>query len=205
MTRSNTESSRLASEAMNAVDRQVEAGNHTLEGMLLAMAEIQGSSHKISKIIKSIDEIAFQTNVLALNAAVEAARAGQSGVGFAVVADEVRNLARRSAEAAKETAALIEESVGKAAEGNSEAEHMAQTIRAIAESAGRAKSLVDAVHRGSQEQARGIEQIAQVIVQMDRVTQQSAAGAEESAASSQQLAAQAAGLKEVAAGLLSLA
>jgi hypothetical protein len=201
MTRSNTESSRLASEAMGAVDLQVEAGNSTLEGMLGAMAEIRGSSNKISRIIKSIDEIAFQTNVLALNAAVEAARAGQSGVGFAVVADEVRNLARRSAEAAKETAALIEESVGKAAEGSSRAEQMAQTILAIAESAGRAKSLVDAVHRGSQDQARGIEQIAQVIGQMDRVTQQSAAGAEESAASGQQLSAQAACLKEVAAGL----
>jgi len=201
MTRKNTESSRLAADAMNAVDRQVDAGNHTLEEMLISMTEIKESSNKISKIIRTIDEIAFLTNILALNAAVEAARAGEAGVGFAVVADEVRNLARRSAEAARETASLIEESVVKSTEGSSKAEHVAQTIRSIADSTGRAKSLVEAVHRGSEEQTRGIEQIAQAILQMDKVTQQAAAGAEESAASSQQLSAQADGFKDVAAGL----
>ena len=201
MTHTNAKNSRLAADAMNAVDRQVEAGNHTLEEMLVSMAEIQGAGGRISKIIKTIDEIAFQTNILALNAAVEAARAGQAGVGFAVVADEVRNLARRSAEAARETAALIEESAAKSTEGSSKAEQVAQTIKNIAEGADRAKSLVEAVHRGSEEQTRGIEQIAQAIVQMDRVTQQAAAGAEESAASSRQLSAQAAGLKDVASGL----
>jgi methyl-accepting chemotaxis protein len=201
MTRSNTQSARLASDAMSTVDQQVATGNHTLQDMLVSMAEIEAASNKISKIVKTIDGIAFQTNILALNAAVEAARAGQAGAGFAVVADEVRNLARRSADAAKETAALIEESAAKSTQGSSRAEQVARTIGSIAESAGRAKSLVEAVHRGSEEQTRGIEQIAQAMVQMDKVTQQTAAGAEESAAASQMLAAQAAGLKEAASGL----
>jgi methyl-accepting chemotaxis protein len=110
-------------------------------------------------------------------------------------------LARRSADAARQTAALIEDSAAKTTEGSSKVEHMAQTIRTIAASTGRAKSLVDAVHKSSQEQTQGIEQIAMAIVQMDRVTQSAAASAEESAAASQQLSAQASGLQNVAAGL----
>jgi methyl-accepting chemotaxis protein len=109
----------------------VEAGNHTLEEMLISMTEIKESSNKISKIIRTIDEIAFLTNILALNAAVEAACTGKAGVGFAVVADEVRNLARRSAETAKETAALIEESAEKSTWESSRAE-LAKTIGKIA-------------------------------------------------------------------------
>jgi len=201
MTRKNAENSRLAWDAMKAVDRQAEEGNRTLEDMLVSMAEIKGSSGKISTIIKTIDEIAFQTNILSLNAAVEAARAGQAGVGFAVVADEVRGLARRSADAARETAALIEESAAKTTDGSSKVEHLAQTIRTIAASTGRAKSLVDAVHKSSQEQTQGIEHIASAIVHMDRLTQSTAASAEESASASQQLSAQAAGFKDAAAGL----
>ena len=195
MTRKNVENSRLASDAMNAVDHEVDVGNRTLEDMLVSMAEIKGSSNKISGIIKTIDEIAFQTNILALNAAVEA------GLGFAVVAHEVRNLALRSAQAARETAALIEESAVKSTEGASRAEHVARTIRSITDSAGRVKALVESVQLGSQAQAHGIDQIARAITQMDRVTQATAASAEESAAASQQLSAQAVGLKDVASRL----
>jgi methyl-accepting chemotaxis protein len=204
MTRSNAENSRLASDAMKAADHQVEEGNRTLEATLTSMAEIRRASSKISKIIQTIDQIAFQTNILALNAAVEAARAGQTGVGFAVVADEVRGLAQRSADAARETAALIEDSVVKSTEGSAKVEQVAAMMRLIAESTGRAKALVDGVCESSREQTRGIEQIANAMVQMDRVTQTTASSAEQSASASQRLSAQAAGLKDVASGLSEL-
>jgi methyl-accepting chemotaxis protein/methyl-accepting chemotaxis protein-1 (serine sensor receptor) len=113
MTRKNAENSQAAASVMAEVDQRVSEGNRTLVEMVESMQQITGSSDKISKIIKVIDEIAFQTNILALNAAVEAARAGEAGMGFAVVADEVRNLAQRSAQAAKDTAGLIEESIAR--------------------------------------------------------------------------------------------
>jgi methyl-accepting chemotaxis protein/methyl-accepting chemotaxis protein-1 (serine sensor receptor) len=159
--------------------------------MVHSMKEINGSSEKISKIIRVIDEIAFQTNILALNAAVEAARAGEAGMGFAVVADEVRNLAHRSAQAAKDTAALIEESIARSQEGSRKLEQVAGSIRQITGSTSEVKILVDEVDTGSQEQSRGIEQIVSAIGQMERVTQRNAANAEQSAAASQELAAQA--------------
>ena len=201
MTRTNAESSRLASDAMNAVAHQVDEGNSTLEAMLTSMGEIKGANSKISKIIKTIDEIAFQTSILALNAAVEAARAGEAGLGFAVVADEVRGLAKRSADAARETAALIEDSAVKSTEGSTNVEQVAAMMRRIAESTGRAKALVEGVYDSSREQTRGIDRIAKAMVQMDRVTQTTAASAEQSASASQRLSAQAAGLKVVASGL----
>ena len=191
MTRKNAENSATAATLMMDVDHRVTDGNQTLEEMMQSMQEITGSSDKISKIIKVIDEIAFQTNILALNAAVEAARAGEAGMGFAVVADEVRSLAQRSAQAARDTAALIEESITKSNEGGTRLQRVAAVIRAITESTVKVKTLVDEVNLGSQEQARGIEQISKAIAQMDQVTQNTAASAEEGASASEELSAQA--------------
>src|SRR5207342_1997764 len=129
----------------------IEEANQHLAAMMESMKEINGSSERISKIIRVIDEIAFQTNILALNAAVEAARAGEAGMGFAVVADEVRNLAQRSAQAAKDTATLIEESIANSNDGNSKLEQVANAITGITEKTVRVKTLVDEVHLGSQE------------------------------------------------------
>lgn len=198
MTRKNAENSQTAAAVMAEVDQRVAEGNRTLGEMVESMQEITGSSDKISKIIKVIDEIAFQTNILALNAAVEAARAGEAGMGFAVVADEVRSLAQRSAQAAKDTAALIEESIARSNQGSQRLEHVAQVIHAITESAGKVKTLVDEVNLGSQEQARGIEHISKSIAEMDRVTQANAASAEQSASASQQMSAQAEAMQNIA-------
>ncbi len=191
MTQKNAENSSTAATLMTDVDQRVTEGNRTLQEMMQSMQEITGSSDKISKIIKVIDEIAFQTNILALNAAVEAARAGEAGMGFAVVADEVRSLAQRSAQAAKDTSALIEESINKSNEGGTRLQRVADVMRAITESTVKVKTLVDEVNLGSQEQSRGIQQISKAIAQMDQVTQSTAASAEEGASASQQLSAQA--------------
>jgi len=198
ITRRNAENTRTVSGLMLETSHRVQDANHNLEEMVQSMKEINASSEKISRIIRVIDEIAFQTNILALNAAVEAARAGEAGMGFAVVADEVRNLAHRSAQAAKDTAALIEESIAKSNEGNKKLQLVAGSIQQVTGSATQVKVLVDEVDVGSQEQSRGIEQIATAVTQMEAVTQRSAANAEESAAASEELAAQAQTLYDVA-------
>jgi len=188
---------------MEASGRIAEA-NHNLDQMVLSMNEINASSDKISKIIKVIDEIAFQTNILALNAAVEAARAGKAGMGFAVVADEVPNLAQRCAQAARDTAGLIEESITKFNDGKTKLDQVAMAVRSITASAGSVKTLVDEVNLGSQEQARGIDQVAKAILQMEKVTQTTAANAEESASASQELSAQSEALRAIVGRLESL-
>ncbi|HEV2448647.1 MAG TPA: methyl-accepting chemotaxis protein, partial [Candidatus Sulfopaludibacter sp.] len=179
--------------------QQSESGAHevdqTLDRMIDKMKEIDASSQKIARIIKVIDEIAFQTNILALNAAVEAARASEAGLGFAVVADEVRNLAQRCAQAARDTATLIEESIETSRDGNARLDRMAGAVRAMTESSVRVKSLVDEVNTGSQEQARGMEQIAHAVVQMEQVTQKNAAAAEQSASAGSELNGYAGGLR----------
>jgi methyl-accepting chemotaxis protein len=196
VTRKNADNTRSVAGLMLETARMVDAANHNLEEMIQSMKDIHGSSEKISRIIRVIDEIAFQTNILALNAAVEAARAGEAGMGFAVVADEVRNLAQRSAQAAKDTASLIEDSIGKSNEGGRKLDHVAKSIEQITSGANQVKTLVDEVDMGSQEQARGIEQISMAVTQMEKVTQRNAANAEESAAASEELAAQARSLQD---------
>jgi methyl-accepting chemotaxis protein len=190
MTRQNAANTSQVAELMNTVDHRVSEGNSTLAQMIDSMKHINASSGKISKIIKVIDEIAFQTNILALNAAVEAARAGEAGMGFAVVADEVRNLAQRSAQAAKDTASLIEEC-------SKQLQKVANVVGSITEAAAKVKVLVDEVNIGSQEQAKGIEEIARALSEMDKVTQGTAAAAEESASASQEMSAQAQALAHI--------
>jgi methyl-accepting chemotaxis protein len=197
MARKNTENSRSAADLVTQSQEKFTETNQSLEQMVTAMGEIKASSDKISKIIKTIDEIAFQTNILALNAAVEAARAGEAGMGFAVVADEVRNLAQRCAQAAKDTADLIEESIAKSNDGTIKVDQVAVAIRTISEESHKVKMLVDEVNLGSQEQARGIDQIGKALTQMEQVTQGTAANAEESAAAAEELNAQSETLKDV--------
>jgi methyl-accepting chemotaxis protein len=165
--------------------------------MMTAMDEINLSSGKIAKIIKIIDEIAFQTNILALNAAVEAARAGEAGMGFAVVADEVRSLAQRSAQAAKDTASLIGDSIAKSVAGKSRLSGVVTSIERISTEFAGINILVGEVSHGSTEQSIGLKQIGRALSLMGQVTQTTAAGAEESAAAAEELNAQSECMKEL--------
>jgi methyl-accepting chemotaxis protein/methyl-accepting chemotaxis protein-1 (serine sensor receptor) len=191
MARRAMDSSTTTAEIVTNSQKSFLETDQSLTSMVGAMEEINTSSHKISKIIKVIDEISFQTNILALNAAVEAARAGEAGLGFAVVAEEVRNLAQRCATAAKDTAGLIEDSVHKSNEGKVSVDRVATAIRSITAETSKIKDLVDEVNQGSKEQVRGIDQITHSITQMEQTTQSAAAHAEESAATAEQLSAQA--------------
>jgi methyl-accepting chemotaxis protein/methyl-accepting chemotaxis protein-1 (serine sensor receptor) len=201
MAKANADSSQSAVGLTNDARQAFEQTQGKLDEMVNAMTAINTSSDKISKIIKVIDEIAFQTNILALNAAVEAARAGEAGMGFAVVADEVRNLAQRSAQAARETASLIEESISHSAEGRTKVDHVVKAIQEISVIAGKVNELVSGVSQSSHEQTTGIEQVSKAIAQMEQVTQSTAASAEESASAAEELSSQAEMLKSVVADL----
>ncbi|PTX92374.1 methyl-accepting chemotaxis protein [Opitutus sp. ER46] len=192
MTKRNSENATNANQFATQARQSADASATDIQAMNSAMNDIKGSSDDIAKIIKTIDEIAFQTNILALNAAVEAARAGEAGAGFAVVAEEVRNLAQRSAQAARETAAKIEGAISKTAQGVQISGKVATSLGEIVDKVRRVDTLVSEVATASLEQSQGVQQINGAVGQMDKVVQSNAAAAEETASAAQQLSAQAA-------------
>lgn len=192
----NAENGREADNLARAAHESAKTGNHKVQELMTAMEKITDSSQRIAKIIKTIDEIAFQTNLLALNAAVEAARAGEHGLGFAVVADEVKNLAQRSADAAKETAGIIEEAIEEIKNGNQIAKATNESFAEILDKAKKTSDLIGEISASIKEQADGMNQIATAMGQIDQVTQQNAANSEEAAAAAEQLNAQALAMME---------
>jgi methyl-accepting chemotaxis protein len=201
MTRQNADNANQANHLMEDTKKEVGRGSDSMVQMTEAIGSIKNSSDETAKIIKTIDEIAFQTNLLALNAAVEAARAGEAGKGFAVVAEEVRNLAQRSAEAARNTAELIEQSQQNADSGVTVTNQMTEIFTGIQESAGKVGALVSEIATANNEQAQGIEQVNTAMSQMDQVTQSNAANSEEAASASEELSAQAGELNDMVATL----
>jgi len=202
MTKQNAENAGNADGLMKDTNQVMATANDAMHQLTRSMDEISKASEETSKIIKTIDEIAFQTNLLALNAAVEAARAGEAGAGFAVVADEVRNLAMRAAEAAKNTAQLIEGTVKKVDDGTKLVSNTSEAFGKVVESAQKVGTLVAEITQASREQSNGIDQVNLAISEMDKVVQQNAANAEESASAAEEMNAQAEQLKEYVAELV---
>jgi len=192
----NAQNAQSANELSQSIKGDAEAGNLQMSAMLKAMEEIGSSSSSIGKIIKAIDDIAFQTNILALNAAVEAARAGQSGKGFAVVAEEVKNLAEKSSDAAKETSKLIETSLVKIEAGITIAKDTAVSLDKIASGVIKATEFVSSIALASNTQVSAVELVGNEIQKISQVSQANAALSEESAAASEELSAQAGSLKD---------
>jgi hypothetical protein len=195
MSRQNADNAHQANILMEATNQVVVQANNSMTELTTSMQEISTASSETAKIIKTIDEIAFQTNLLALNAAVEAARAGEAGAGFAVVADEVRSLAMRAAEAARNTAALIEKTVTKVKDGSNLVSKTAEDFSQVNSNAAKVKGLVAEITAASNEQAQGIEQINKTVAEMDKVVQQNAAHAQEGASASEQLSNEAREMK----------
>lgn len=204
MIRSTADNAEKAKSLAGEAHAVAQAGSRTMVEMTQAMAAIDSSSAEVAKIVKNIDEIAFQTNILALNAAVEAARAGEAGAGFAVVADEVRSLAQRSAAAAKETADKIEAAIASSRNGTVSCGKVRESLTQIADKVSSTDALVGEIATAAREQAQGIEQINTAITQMDQVTQSNSASAEESASAAEELDAQAASLKDMVGRLRQL-
>ena len=204
MAERNTQNSGQTAALVAQSELEFRAANESLNEMMVAMDGINTQSDNISRIIKVIEEIAFQTNILALNAAVEAARAGEAGMGFAVVAEQVRSLAQRSAQAAKDTSKLIEESIAKSSDGKAKVDQMAAVMHRLLAESGKIKVLVDKVSTGSREQEHGIGQITQGIARMEHVTQSAAASAEESASAAEELSSQSEAVNGVVTGLMTI-
>ena len=204
MTKQNADNASQADQLMKQAGEVVDQANKSMADLTASMDDISKSSEETSKIIKTIDEIAFQTNLLALNAAVEAARAGEAGAGFAVVADEVRNLAMRAAEAAKDTATLIEGTTQKVSTGSDLVAGANEAFTQVTDSASKVGELVAEIAAASDEQARGIEQVNTAVSEMDKVTQQNAANAQQSASSSEEMLSQAGWMKKMVTELISL-
>lgn len=202
MTRQNADNSVNANDMMSKTLNQVTDGAQAVNKMAGAMSEINDSSEQISRIIKTIEEIAFQTNLLALNAAVEAARAGDAGKGFAVVADEVRNLAQRSAQAARDTAELIESTVARVKNGTEIVDLLQTSFGEVETAANGVAGLISNISSASNEQAQGVDQVNTAVAQMDKVTQTNAANAEESASAAEELSAQSEQLKSLVKELM---
>ena len=201
MAKRSTLDCRSTAQLVDISQQKVKRANDSLGELVIAMDEIRSSSGKVSKIIKIIDEIAFKTNILALNASVEAARAGQAGMGFAVVAEEVRNLAQKCAQAARDSASIVDESIGRSNDGKVKLDDVAEAIQAVTDDAAKIKELVDQIQITSAEQTSGITQIANSIAQMERVTQTSAGTAQESSAAAEELKAQSNLLQEIVCNL----
>ncbi len=204
MTKQNADNANQANLLMTDTTRVVDEANQSMVELIDSMKEISVASEETAKIIKTIDEIAFQTNLLALNAAVEAARAGEAGAGFAVVADEVRNLAMRAADAAKNTASLIEDTVKKIKNGSEIVSRTNEAFTKVATGAKKVGELLGEIAAASQEQAQGIEQINRAVSEMDKVVQRNAASAEESASAAEEMNAQAERMKGFVSELVGL-
>ncbi|MBF0507899.1 MAG: Cache 3/Cache 2 fusion domain-containing protein [Deltaproteobacteria bacterium] len=204
MTKRNADNANIANNLMKETKEIVAEANTSMSHLTSSMGEITKASDETSKIIKTIDEISFQTNLLALNAAVEAARAGEAGAGFAVVANEVRNLAMRAAEAAKNTAGLIEDTTKKVKDGSDLVLKTNLVFNHVSEKASKVAELVGEIAAASTEQAQGIDQVSRAVAEMEKVTQQNAATAEESAAASEEMTAQALSMRGIVTELASI-